>query len=434
MRPVRYGIIGGGVLGLTAALRLAQQGHDVTVLEREPVLGGLASSFEVAPDIWLERYYHHLFKSDHAAVGLIQELGLGERLEWHRPVTTVQVDGVVHQLDSPRSLLRFPPLPVDARLRMAAALALLKVWPTSRLLDGVEADRWMAIACGETGHRVVWRPLLAAKFGSSYRRVSMAWLWARLHDRTTDLGYLRHGFNQLYQGLGAAVRTAGGTIELGSQVTAIRAGEGGRGVRVDRGDGPSLDFDRVVSTLPPHLTGRLADLPDLTRPIGGGAPLSAQCLILALDRPLTGTYWIGVGDAGAPFLAIVEHTAMCSPEDYGGRHLLYLGAYRERDDPRLSKSAEELIEIALPQLRLLNPAFDPAWIQERWLFAAPNAQPVVDRAYKAAIPPFETPMADLYLATMFQVYPHDRGQNYSIELAERLVKWLEAERPPHGTA
>jgi hypothetical protein len=25
---------------------------------------------------------------------------------------------------------------------------------------------------------------------------------------------------------------------------------------------------------------------------------------------------------------------------------------------------------------------------------------------------------------MFQVYPHDRGQNYSIELADRLIKQL----------
>jgi hypothetical protein len=89
-------------------------------------------------------------------------------------------------------------------------------------------------------------------------------------------------------------------------------------------------------------------------------------------------------------------------------------------------SAEELIEIGLPQLRLLNPAFDPSWITDRWLFAAPNAQPVVDKAYRAAIPGFETGMRDLYLATMFQVYPHDRGQNYSIELAERLVTWLES--------
>ena len=154
-------------------------------------------------------------------------------------------------------------------------------------------------------------------------------------------------------------------------------------------------------------------------------PLSAQCVILALDRSLTGTYWIGVGDASAPFLAIVEHTAMLGTEDYGGRHLLYLGAYREVGDPRLAMTTDELVELATPRLRALNPDFDPAWIQSSWVFTAPNAQPVVDRDYRSRIPPFETGLEGLYLATMFQVYPHDRGQNYSIELAERLVAHLE---------
>jgi len=422
---VRYGIIGGGALGLTAALRLAQEGHEVRVLEREHVPGGLASSFEVAPGIWLERYYHHLFRSDRSAVRLIEELGLAERLEWHRPVTTVQVEGVPYQLDSPGSLLRFPPLSLAARLRMAAVLGLLRALPSARPLEGVEADRWMALACGAAGHGVVWRPLLEAKFGSQYRRVSMAWLWARLHDRTSDLGYLRGGFHQLYEALAAAARSAGATIDLGCAVRGIRRVDGGVAVDVAVGGvGQELTFDRVVSTLPPHLTSRLAGLPSPDRSLAGASPLSAQCVILALDRPLTGTYWIGVGDARAPFLAIVEHTAMLSPDDYGGRHLVYLGAYREAGDPRLEMTPSQLVELATPHLRGLNAAFEPSWVQASWAFTAPNAQPVVDRAYRRRIPPFETGLPGLYLATMFQVYPHDRGQNYSIQLAERLVRHL----------
>ena len=91
---MRYAVIGAGVLGLTAALRLGQQGHEVTVLEQSEVPGGLASSFEVAPGIWLERFYHHIFGTDKRAIALIRELGLADRLRWHRPVTTVMVHGV----------------------------------------------------------------------------------------------------------------------------------------------------------------------------------------------------------------------------------------------------------------------------------------------------------------------------------------------------
>jgi len=38
----------------------------------------------------------------------------------------------------------------------------------------------------------------------------------------------------------------------------------------------------------------------------------------------------------------------------------------------------------------------------------------------------ETNVPGLYVANMFQVYPHDRGQNYSVELAEQLVNKIGA--------
>ena len=107
---MRYGLIGAGALGLTVALRLIQRGHDVTVLERDPVPGGLAGSFEVAPGLWLEKYYHHLFQTDRNAIRVIEELGLGDSLGWYQPTKTVYVDGRSHPLDSPFSVLRFTPL------------------------------------------------------------------------------------------------------------------------------------------------------------------------------------------------------------------------------------------------------------------------------------------------------------------------------------
>src|SRR4051812_21186940 len=98
---MHYGIVGGGVLGLVAALRLQQRGHEVELLEQSTVPGGLASSFMVDPDIWLERFYHHLFKSDRVMTALINEVGLGGSLRWYKPSTTVWTGGRAEPLDSP---------------------------------------------------------------------------------------------------------------------------------------------------------------------------------------------------------------------------------------------------------------------------------------------------------------------------------------------
>jgi protoporphyrinogen oxidase len=110
--------------------------------------------------------------------------------------------------------------------------------------------------------------------------------------------------------------------------------------------------------------------------------------------------------------------------EYGGRHLLYLGAYRPATDPRLRMSLDEQIGLAEPLLRSLNPSFSRDWITDSWTFAAPNAQPIVDPGYRGRIPPIRTDVPGLWCASMFHVYPHDRGQNYSIRLAEDLVAEL----------
>jgi len=155
-----------------------------------------------------------------------------------------------------------------------------------------------------------------------------------------------------------------------------------------------------------------------------GEAYGAHCLILALDRPVSSSYWLNINDPGYPFMVLVEHTNYMSPEDYGGRRLVYLGNYRPMDDPIYQKDADTLLADYLPHLERLNPAFRRDWVQEMWLFKAPFAQPIVTTEYRRHIPPFGTPIPGLYTANMFQVYPHDRGQNYSIALAHRLARRL----------
>jgi protoporphyrinogen oxidase len=425
----QYCVVGAGAAGLTAALRLAERGAHVVVVEREPLPGGLAAGFHVDSGAWLERFYHHIFRSDRASIRLIQELGLASHLQWLRPSTVTLRDRRLHPLDSAPSLLRFDPISPLSRLRMGAVLAGLRLLPNPRLLEGHLAASWLERSMGDQAYNAVWGPLLRGKFGPFADQVTLPWFWARVHDRTAELGYLRGGFQQLYEALCERILLFGGEILFDTSVELIQSTPQGLEVQMRHAMGVSLEtrqFTNVVSTLATPITCVLAPgLGDAYREAHGRVrSLGAHCLLLSLDRRLTESYWINIADPDYPFLALVEHTNLVPPDDYGGAHLVYLGNYRAHDDPLFGMTADEVLEAFAPAIRRINPAFDPSWVRSKWVFSAPNAQPVVDLRFRSAIPPLQTPVRGLFSANLFQVYPHDRGQNYAILLGEQVSRLM----------
>jgi protoporphyrinogen oxidase len=422
-------ILGGGALGLTLAYRLAMAGERVVVMEREPTAGGLAAGFKVGDSgVWLDKFYHHLFRTDTRAIALIRELGLEDKLYWGHPNTSSLIGGTPYRLDGVLPVLRFSPLPLWERLRLGAVIALLKALPNPDPLEGTTAAHWLSTWMGKHTYEVAFEPLFRGKFGTHADEIAMPWFWARIHCRTMSLGYLRGGFQQLYERLVAAIEARGGEVRLGTEVKAVETSAGG-GFRVASSAGDE-QYSRVISTLASRLTFKL--VPELPADFRGryewGAAFGAHCLILALDRPLMeDVYWLSVGDPSYPFLAAVEHTNYIPAEEYGGRHLLYLGNYLPMDHPTMRATPDEVLEQYLPYLSRLNPNFTQEWITDKWGFAAPFAQPIVTVDFKEHIPPHETPLPNFYMANMFQVYPQDRGQNYSIKLANDLARRLLAE-------
>jgi protoporphyrinogen oxidase len=418
--PARYAVLGAGALGLTVGMRLAQRGDDVVVFEREAMPGGLAAGFPLG-NAHLERFYHHLFRTDTRAVRLIEELGLGDRMMWRTPETAVLRNGRLWRMDSAPSVLRFAPVPMTSRLRLGASLTYLKAVGKSNRFEGKTAADWIRRSMGRSVYEALWEPLLVSKFGDRHLEVALPWFWARVHYRTASLGYLRGGFQQLYDSLTHKIFGLGSHVRLSAEVKEIRPQRGGLLVATDRGEEV---FDAVVSTLPTRVTAAIVPaLPHAySQRYGRVEAYGAMCLVLDLDRQLTDAYWINVNDAGFPFQPVVEHTNFVSADDYGGRHLVYFGNYLPVNSPLFTKSKEEVLNGFVPGIRRLNPDFEESWIRDSWLFKAPFAQPIVDTAYRERIPPHVTPIPGLFLANMFQVYPQDRGQNYSIALAERLVR------------
>ena len=252
----------------------------------------------------------------------------------------------------------------------------------------------------------------------------MPWFWARTHFRSTSLGYLRGGFQQLYDALVSRIIGLEGECRFDAEVQGIfPQDDGSVMVRSAAGD---ERFDRVISTLPTRLTINLtAELQgDFASRYGSLHSYGAHCAVLMLDRQLTDVYWLNINDPGYPFLALVEHTNYMPPEDYDGKRIIYLGNYLPMSHELFSMTPEQILARYIPALKRVNPSFEESWITEYHMFKAPFAQPIVTLGYNDRLPSHQTPVRNLYLANMSQVYPQDRGQNYSIAMADRLVRSL----------
>ena len=415
-------VIGGGFGGLAAAYELGRAGIRATVLEEESFLGGLAGSFE-AGGTRLEKFYHHWFTTDVDALGLAEELGLTAQV-LTRPIRTgTYYAHNVFRLSSPLDVLRFTPLALPDRLRLgwlALRARHLRDW---RGLEHRSAADWLRQVGGERVYQVVWEPLLRGKFGDLAEEVAAVWLWRKLQQRgatrkrgAEQLAYLNGGLATLADALADAIVRHGGEVRTAAPARGLRV-DAGRVTGVVTGAGDVVAADAVLATPAPPITATLL------APHVDGEYVSALrrirylanfCVVLELSRSLSDIYWLNVNDPGFPFVGVIEHTNFEPAASYGGRHIAYLSKYLPATDPLYQLADDDLLAFTLKHLRRMFPDFKDESLLAAHVWRADYAQPVVERGYRALIPATETPLPNMFLATMAQIYPEDRGTNFAI--------------------
>lgn len=423
-------VLGGGMAGLGAAERALEAGRRVVLIEAAPTVGGLARAITVE-DEPIEPYYHHIFPQDHESRDLIDRLGMHDRLEWFKAPMAVMHHGRPLPFDSPLDILRFRALSLPQRLRLAFGSAYQLIRRDRARMDstpiGIEGPRWF----GSGAYRLLWQPLLTAKFGDAADHVAMAWLVARIRQRAggrkaggDTLGYLRGSLGSLAQAYAKDLEERGVVMHTATRATAIRR-EGDRWIVDAERDGRTVRIvaPSIVACLSGPILARLVELPpDYRAKIEAIGYRGIVCALLEMDRPLSGYYWTNVTDRlGLGCVGIIEHTNFIPSERYGGRSLLYLAHYVDRAGPTWAATADELIEAVEPALRALNPAFERDWIVNVHVNRDPFAQPVPLAGGPMPGLGLETGLPGLIHASLAHVYPDDRGVSKALGLGRRAA-------------
>lgn len=421
---MNIGIIGAGFTGLTAGYFLAKQGHSVTIFERDTHPGGLAIGYKEPEWDWtLEKHYHHWFTNDDHILNLAKEIHYNVIIE--RPNTSVYVDEGIYQLDSPMAVLKFSKLSLLERLRMSAVVGFLKFDPIWKPLERYNAATILPRLMGEKSYKMIWEPLFVNKFGKSADDVSLAWFWARIYKRTPSLAYPEKGFLAFAEALVSEIETLGGQVLFETEISTLTSENRQTEITFSKGKKTQKQhFDKTIVTLPSPLFLSIA--PQLPETYASSLKklksLGAINLVLRLKKPFfqNNTYWLSVCDKKSPVMAIVEHTHFMDKSHYNNENIVYLGNYLPRDHVYFTQSEEQILKEYDPLLRKINKDYKATIIGMK-AFKAPFAQPVIPVNYSQMIPSMKTPLKNVFLANIEQVYPWDRGTNYAVELGEKVA-------------
>lgn len=420
-------IIGAGFTGLSAAYELSKQGHTVTVFEKDTHPGGLAIGYKEKHWEWtVEKHYHHWFTNDNFVLDLAKEIGY--KVEIKTPNSSFYIDGAPFKFDSPMAILAFPKLPMLDKLRMAVVFALLfRLNPLWKPLEKYKVAEFLPKLIGQKAYTMLWKPQLVNKMGIHADKISLVWFWARVKKRTTSLAYPAGGFLPFAEALVSAIEKKGGKVYFEKEVIEITDKKETTVTYKGKNNRKKVEsFDKVIFTLPsflflkitPQLPGKYKS--SLVRLQG----LSATNMLLRFKKPFfpDNTYWLSICDLNAPIMAIIEHTNFMDRKYYANEHLVYVGNYAFTDD-KLHISKEELLKKYDGYLKKINPAYKKNLIGYE-LFKAPFAQPIVPANYSKIIPSMTTPLKNVLLANIEQVYPWDRGTNYAVELGQKAAAMI----------
>jgi protoporphyrinogen oxidase len=431
---MRIIIIGSGLAGLSAGYKLCKS-NEITIFEKDEDIGGMSASYcqdNNGKKYFIEKYYHHIFRSDSELLALIKELGLDKQMLWLKGKNAYFVNGKYYPMNTPFEILRFKPLSFIDLMRLGLLVLKIKTINDTTSYDKIRAKDWVIETAGRSVYENFFAPLMKSKFGDNVGNISAAWLIGRVKIRSDrgkegeKLGYMKGGFNSLIEALLREITEHGGKIFKNKTVTEIVIND--NKIQGVVAEGKLFTCDAVISTVEPRVLDTLTKgkLKNLHETLLNIRYQGTACSLIGLNKRLMrdGNYWLNI-KADVPFGAVIEHTNFMPFEDYG-EHLVYITSYFQNEKDLLgAQKKEEVLDSYLRGMEKMFPEFSKKDIRWAKIFRRMDTAPVYEQGYLEKVLPFTAGPSGLYLAGMFSPtnYP-ERSMNGSVKAGFEVANLL----------
>ena len=425
----RWAVIGGGILGMQLANKLAKQGQEVTLFEAAESLGGLTSAWQLKNVLW-DKYYHVTLLSDTYLRDLLKELKLDAETNWVETKTGFYTNGKLHSMSNSFEFLSFPPLSLIDKFRLGATIFYASKVKNWRKLEGMHVADWLKKLSGKNTFEKIWLPLLRAKLGEHYQHTAASFIWATIQRmyaaRRTGLkkemfGYVAGGYARVLQSFYAHLVDQGVDVHTSHRAQAIEPLEQG-GVQVKFQNGHVDTFDEVILTLPAHIAGKICQglSQEEYRQLNKIQYLGVVCASLLLKKPISPYYVTNITDP-SPFTGIIEMTTLVDKAYFGGKSLIYLPKYIKADDPFFRLTDEEIREQFWNKLLDMYPELEPDDLISFHVARAPNVFALTTLDYSQDLPPVSTSAPGIHILNSAHIVNGTLNVNESLQLAEKQL-------------
>jgi len=425
----RVVILGAGIMGLAAAYRATQLGHDVTILEADRVAGGMAAHFDFG-GVSVERFYHFVCRADTPTFALMEELGIADKMRFVPTATAYFTHGKLYKWSTPWALLTFPHLSLIAKFRYGLQMFLATKRSDWKKLDAMTARQWIEGGAGREVYDKLWRSLMDLKFYEYAEDISAAWIWTRVKRIGTsrrslfqeELGYIEGGSETLVATLCNALENAGARLLLGTPVQRVLS-ENGRVTGVVAGP-KTYPADAVISTVPaPLVPGLVPELPEAAKSAYAGIPnIGVVCVMLRLRQKVSAYFWVNVVAPDIDIPGFIEFSNLRPL----GSNLVYVPYYMPVTNDKWAWPDAAFVADAFAALRRVNPALTDTDLLHSAVGRLKHAQPVCGPHFLQSLPPVQTAIAGLQAADTCFYYPEDRGIAESIRIGRQMAEAVAA--------